>query len=189
MEGPWRSHCEGTWNSCWPYSLWAHHPKPPDRGEFFWGLFFFVFTESHPVQCEFPNLGVLTQLTSTYSQSFFPQSKWGDLGDISSTNPSPPPDPGPPPSAAQSYEKSPLRRCCDCSGRRDPCWHDDWCLCHWRSHPPIFEYCLKKKADIDMGRKTKKKGKQTRIRVSGLLEIKKVKGESKDFQRNNDLTM
>lgn len=77
----------------------------------------------------------------------------------------PPPDPGPPRSAAQSYEKSPLRQCCDCSGRRDPCWHDDWCLCHWRSHPPIFEYCLKKnKADkkeriLNMGRKTKKKGK------------------------------
>lgn len=158
MEGPWRSHCEGTWNSCWPYSLWAHHPKPPDRGEFFWGLFFFVFTESHPVQCEFPNLGVLTQLTSTYSQSFFPQSKWGDLGDISSTNPSPPPDPGPPPSAAQSYEKSPLRRCCDCSGRRDPCWHDDWCLCHWRSHPPIFEYCLKKKQILIWEGKQKRKG-------------------------------
>lgn len=52
-----------------------------------------------------------------------------------------------------------------------------------------FRVLPQKKADIDMGRKTKKKGKQTRIRVSGLLEIKKVKGESKDFQRNNDLTM
>ena len=32
-----------------------------------------------------------------------------------------------------------------------------------------------------MARKTKKEREKPRIRASGLLEIKKVKGESKDF--------
>lgn len=80
MEGPWRSHCEGTWNSsCWPYSLWAHHPKPPDRGEFFWGLFF-VFTESHLVQCEFPNLGFLKKTHIDLLHNLFSPIKNGNGG-------------------------------------------------------------------------------------------------------------